>query len=328
LILNILTPIAFFAIYAASWNFLANSGQGSLGHALFLGVGGFSSAILGSAISRATANALGSTQLTVGPLSVTIQVLAIVAGGFLSAGIGLAIGLACVRLKAWYLAMVTFGFSVIAATISAELDTITHGKNGFSAITLVPKGLPFYVLTLAFAIASILVMYFITKSKTGMAFKAIHENEGEAKMIGINTAKYKLIAFVISTFFAGIAGGLYAYYFRLIDNSVYSATNSFSPLMMSVIGGLGTVAGPVIGSVFMISIQQLFAFPAVVDFLRSTLGGVFPEVSNVSGPLGFLIIGVILLVIVIFSPKGLEPQIRKLYNYIANMLQSKEGKKQ
>jgi branched-chain amino acid transport system permease protein len=326
LILNILTPIAFFAIYAASWNFLANSGQGSLGHALFLGVGGFAAAILGSSISKAAASLMGSTQLPIGPLSVTIQVMVIVAGGLLSAGIGLAIGLACVRLKAWYLAMVTFGFSVIAATISAELDIITQGKNGFSTITLVPKGLPFYILTLSFAVASIIVMYLITNSKTGMAFKAIHENEPEAKMIGINTAKYKLIAFVISTFFAGISGGLYAYYFRLIDNSVYSAANSFSPLMMTVIGGLGTVVGPIIGAIFMVSIQQFLAFPAVVDFLRNSLGGFFPEVSNVGGPLGYLLIGVILLVIVIFSPKGLEPQIRKLYKYITNALKEKEAK--
>lgn len=327
LILNILTPIAFFAIYAASWNFLANSGQGSLGHALFLGVGGFAAAILGSSISKASANLLGSTQLPIGPLSVTIQILAILAGGLLSAGIGLAIGLACVRLKAWYLAMVTFGFSVIAVTISAELDAITLGKNGFSTTALVPKGMPFYALTLSFAVVSIIVMYLITNSKTGMAFKAIHENETEAKMIGINTAKYKLIAFVISTFFAGISGGLYAYYFRLIDNSVYSATNSFAPLMMTVIGGLGTVAGPIIGAIFMVSVQQILSLPSVVNFLQSSLGGLFPEVSNVGGPLGFLIIGVILLVIVIFSPKGLEPQLRKLYYYIANTLEDKGAKK-
>ncbi len=327
LILNILTPIAFFAIYAASWNFLANSGQGSLGHALFLGVGGFAAAILGSSISKAAASLMGSTTLPIGPLSVFIQILVILLGGLLSAGIGLAIGLACVRLKAWYLAMVTFGFSVIAATISAELDAITMGKNGFSTTALVPKNMPFYILTLSFAIASIIAMYLITNSKTGMAFKAIHENEAEAKMIGINTAKYKLIAFVISTFFAGIAGGLYAYYFRLIDNSVYAATNSFSPLMMTVIGGLGTVAGPIIGAVFMVTIQQILSFPSVVNFLQSSLGGLFPEVSNVGGPLGYLLIGVILLVIVIFSPKGLEPQLRKLYYYIANALEDKGVKK-
>jgi branched-chain amino acid transport system permease protein len=323
--LTVLTLITIFSIYAASWNFLANSGQGSLGHAIFLGVGGFSAAIIGSSISTAMANMLGTTQLSVGPLSVTIQIVSLIIGGFISAGIGLLIGLACVRLKAWYLAMVTFGFSVIIATLSSQFDTITQGINGFPTTTLVTRGFPFYILALSFAAISISAMYIVTKSRIGMAFKAIHGNEAEAKMIGINTAKYKLIAFVISTFFAGISGGLYAYFIRLIDNSVFAAANSFSPLIMTVIGGLGTVAGPIIGAVFLVAIQQFLALPNVVEVLRTSLGGFFPEVSNVGAPLGFIIIGVILLVIVIFSPKGLEPQIRKLYKYIAKMLQDKEA---
>ena len=326
--LTILTLITIFSIYAASWNFLANSGQGSLGHALFLGIGGFASAIIGSSIATATANFLGSTQLTVGALSVTIQIFSLILGGLLSAGIGLLIGLACVRLKAWYLAMVTFGFSVIAATLSSQFEEITRGTNGFPipTATFVTKGFPFYILVLSFAVVSIAAMYIITRSRIGMAFKAIHGNESEAKMIGINTAKYKLIAFVISTFFAGISGGLYAYFIRLIDNSVFSPLNSFTPLIMTVIGGLGTVVGPIIGAVFLVSIQQLLALPSVVDSLRVSLGPFFPEVSNVGAPLSFLIIGVILLIIVIFAPKGLEPQLRKLYGYIVKMLQDKEAK--
>ena len=324
--LTILTLTTIFSIYAASWNFLANSGQGSLGHALFLGVGGFAAAIIGSTLANATADLLGSAQIPVGAISVTIQILSTIVGGLLSAGIGLLIGLACVRLKAWYLAMVTFGFSVIAATISSQFDSVTHGINGFATTTLVPRGFPFYILVLSFAMVSIIVMYIITKSRIGMAFRAIHGNEPEAKMIGINTAKYKLIAFVISTFFAGIAGGLYAYFFRLIDNSVFSPLNSFTPLIMSVIGGLGTVMGPIIGAIFLVGVQQTLAMPSVVESLRTSLGQFFPEVSNVGAPLSFLIIGIILLVIVIFAPKGLEPQLRKLYKYIAEALQDKDKK--
>ena len=199
-----MTLITIFAIYAASWNFLANSGQGSLGHAAFLGIGGFASAIIGSSISKATVSFLGTTQMPVGGLSVAILVLALLLGGLLSAGVGLLIGLACVRLKAWYLAMVTFGFSVIAATLSSQFDSFTNGINGYATTTLVPKGYPFYILVCFFALTSISVMYLITNTRMGLAFKAIHGNEAEAKMIGINTAKYKLLAFVISTFFAGI----------------------------------------------------------------------------------------------------------------------------
>ena len=324
--LTVLTLITIFAIYAASWNFLANSGQGSLGHAVFLGIGGFSSAIIGGSISTGIVGLLGTSRMPVGVLSVVLQVLALLIGGLISAGIGLLIGLACVRLKAWYLAMVTFGFSVIADSLSSQFDSFTHGINGFSPTLLVPRGFPFYILVISFAVTSISVMYLIMKSRIGLAFRAIHGNEAEARMIGINTAKYKLIAFVISTFFAGIAGGLYAYFIRYVDNSIFAPANSFSPLIMSVIGGLGTVAGPIIGSIFLISVQQILSLPAVAEYLRTSLGSYFPGVGDVGPPLSFLFIGIFLVLIVIFAPRGLTSLFRKFYNYLHAMLQDKEVK--
>ena len=314
--LFVFTLIFIFGIYAASWNFLANSGQGSLGHAVFLGIGGFASAIIGTRISTAIISVSGLYTMPIGFLSVLIQVLVILVGGLLSAGIGLLIGLACVRLKAWYLAIVTFGFSVIAETLSSQFDSITHGINGFPPATFVPSGYPFYLLVIIFAVISISVMYLLMKSRMGLAFKAIHDNEAEARMIGINTAKYKLIAFVISTFFAGLAGGLYVYFYGFVDNSIFLPTNSFMPLIMTVIGGLGTVAGPIVGSIFFTSIDQILSTQSVTQSLNHTLGSFFPKVGYVGPPITYLIIGVILLVIVIFSPKGLTSLFRKFYNYI------------
>jgi branched-chain amino acid transport system permease protein len=159
--------------------------------------------------------------------------------------------------------------------LSSQFDSITQGINGYATTTLVPRGFPFYVLVVSFAVTSIAAMYLIMKSRIGLAFKAIHGNEAEAKMIGINTAKYKLIAFVISTFFAGIAGGLYAYFIRFIQNEIFSPANSFTPLIMTVIGGLGTVTGPIVGSIFLVSVQQTLALLSVVESLRSSLG-IFP----------------------------------------------------
>jgi len=326
--LYVFTLIFVFAIYASSWNLLANSGQGSLGHAAFLGIGGFSSALIGGSISSAVIASLGVTKMPIGVLSVLIQIVVLLLGGLLSAGIGFLIGLACVRLKAWYLAMVTFGFSVIAGTLSSQLDPVTNGINGFAPTTLVPSGYPFYILVISFAVSSITAMSLIMKSRMGLAFRAIHGNEAEAKMIGINTAKYKLIAFVISTFFAGIAGGLYAYFIRFIQNDVFSPANSFLPLIMTVIGGLGTTTGPIIGSIFLVSLQQTLALPSVVETLRSSLGTFFPGVSNVGPPIAFLVVGIILVLIVIFSPKGLAPLFRKFLNYLTSEDKTKRAKKQ
>jgi branched-chain amino acid transport system permease protein len=296
---SVLTAIIIFAIYASSWNLLASSGQGSLGHAAFLGIGGFVSALL-------------PIKLGVPPI------IGLFLGSLVSAAIGFIIGLTCVRLKAWFLAMVTFGFSVIIVTIFDELDDFTGAVLGFPTPFIADR-LPFYYMTFAIAAISILAMYLVMKSKTGLAFRAIHQNELEAKMVGINTAKYRLIAFVISTFFAGLAGGLFAYSLRYVDHSVFNPYYSFLPLMMAVIGGLGTIEGPIIGAVI---IETIESYLPRIDLLLDSLVGreglipLFPAVSNVGPPMRFLFLGLFLLVVVIFAPKGVAPLIKKAYNYL------------
>lgn len=298
-LIHVLTLIALFAIYASSWNLLATSGQGSLGHAAFLGIGGFTSSLL-----------------AIQPLNVP-PILGIFAGAFLSSGIGFLIGLTCVRLKAWFLAMVTFGFSVIAETLISHFDDFTHGILGFRPPLLVSSGLPFYYLAVLFATLTTLSIFLIMKSKIGLAFKAIHQNQFEAQMIGINTAKYKLYAFIISTFFAGLAGGLYAHYLRYIRVSIFSASNSFEPLMMSVIGGLGTIEGPIIGSILLVSIDS---FLPDIDKFLPIVHGVFV------GPyLRFLGLGIFLVIVVIFFPKGVTSILRKIINYFRT--ETKKGVK-
>jgi branched-chain amino acid transport system permease protein len=310
--LYVLTLITIYTIYASSWNLLATSGQGSLGHAVFLGVGGFSAALIGGSLASAASAAMGVSRVT-GPVALLIQVFVLLLGGLFSAGIGLLIGLACVRLKAWFLAMVTFGFSVIAESLFNQFDYFTHGNTGFPPVLLVSKGFPFYLLSLSFAAASILVIFLIMRSRMGIAFRAIRENESEARMVGINTSKYKLSAFIISTFFAGIAGGLFAFFIRYIDNSIFLPSYSFTPLIMSVIGGLGTITGPIIGAFILVTTQTVLDLPSVTTFLQNLVGPVFPGVSNVGPPLSYLVIGVFLVLIVIFAPKGVIALLPKLY---------------
>jgi branched-chain amino acid transport system permease protein len=94
------------------------------------------------------------------------------------------------------------------------------------------------------------------------------------------------------------------FFIRYVDNSIFASANSFTPLIMSVIGGLGTVLGPIIGAVILISTQQLLALPSITDALQSALGGFFPGVADVGPPISLIIIGVVLVLIVIFMPKG------------------------
>jgi branched-chain amino acid transport system permease protein len=290
---EVLTPMIIFTIYASSWNLLASSGQGSLGHAAFLGIGGFASALL-------------VIKLGMPPL------IGLFFGSVFSAAIGFLIGLTCVRLKAWFLAMVTFGFSVIAVTLISQFDSVTGGIMGFPTPLLVARGVPFYYVTFAFAAISVFTIFLVMKSKLGLAFRAVRENELEAKMSGINTAKYRLIAFVLSTFFAGLAGGLYAQSIRYIQISIFEPYYSFLPLMICVIGGLGTLEGPIIGSVIIVSIES---YLPKIDPVLQALKPLFPNVSFVGPPLRTLFLGLFLIVIVVFAPKGLSSFIRRAYDY-------------
>ena len=293
--LRIFTLIVIFTVYASSWNLLASSGQGSLGHAAFLGIGGFTSSLL-------------AINLDIPPI------IGIFIAAAFSAAIGFLIGTTCVRLKAWFLGMVTFGFSILAATLFTEFDDVTHAILGFRTPPLLfSSRLPFYYFALLISIACVVVIFFIMKSKIGLAFRAIHQNESEARMIGINTAKYKLYAFVLSTFFAGLSGAIYAHFQRFIHVSIFSPDNSFMPLMMSVIGGLGTIEGPVIGSVNMVFIDHYLI--NIDPFLNSTLSPLFPAVSNVGPAIRLIGLGIFLVIIVILLPKGVTSLLRKLYHY-------------
>ena len=292
---HVITVMIIFALYASSWNLLAYSGQASLGHAAFLGIGGFASALLALKIGLP-------------------PIVGLFIGGIISAAVGFLIGLACIRLKAWFLGMVTFGFAIIVVTIISQFDDIFGGMIGFATPTIVPQGLPFYYATLAIVASSIIAIFLVMKSKWGLAFKAIRENELEAKMIAINTAKYRLLAFIISTFFAGLAGGLLAESQLFVQIDIFKAENSFLPLIMAVIGGLGTIEGPIIGSVIIISIDRIL--PLTSKYLQP-LGPLFPGVSNSAvGPtLGLVGLGFFLIVVVIFLPKGITSLFHKAYDY-------------
>jgi branched-chain amino acid transport system permease protein len=169
------------------------------------------------------------------------------------------------------------------------------------------------VFTVLVAAASVATIYLIMKSKAGLAFKAIKGNELEAKMSGINTAKYKLLAFVISTFFAGLAGSLYAQNLGYVQLSIFGPDLSFLPLIMAVIGGLGTIEGPIIGSIIVVSIQNFL--PTIDPYLQNGLGAFFPAVSNVGPPIRLLGLGLFLVTVVIFLPKGLTSLLHKGYSY-------------
>ena len=271
-LLTVLILMLVFIIYASAWNFLAISGQGSLGHAAFFGIGGYASAILAKSMGL--------------PPLVTMLM-----GGLFAAVIGILIGLTCVRMREWFLAMVTFGFAVIVHTITAELSWLTGGWDGIPAKRLIPITVPNYILyeyylVLLIAVLVVGFLYLLTRSKLGLALEAIRENELEAKVMGIDVTRYKLTAFAVSAFFTGIAGALEIHHFGYITPEVYAIDISFWPIIYSISGGLFTVAGPVLGTIAI----------TVLDEGLKSFGWTYGR---------YILIGLILILVVILLPKGL-----------------------
>lgn len=289
--LRIMTLIGIYVIYSSGWNLLAYSGQASLGHAAFFGIGAYTSTLL--ALDAGISPWLG-----------------MVLGASVAAGLGLLVGITCVRLREWFLAMVTFGFAIILLALTNEFQGITFGTSGFPPPRLFGLAIQYYYAILVLAAASVLVIYFLMRSRVGLAFKAIGENETEAKMMGINSTKYKLVAFMVSTFFAGLAGAFFGHYTTFLTSGIYGVDNSFLPLIICIIGGLGTIEGPIIGSVLIIVLQE--SLTVFDPLLNNLFGAFFPAVSNVGPPLRTLLLGVLLVVVVIFLPRGIASLIRKI----------------
>lgn len=271
--LTVLIIMLIFIIFASSWNFLTYTGQGSLGHAAFFGIGGYI-----------------STLVTV--KSGLIPYISIFIGGAAAAAVGLFIGIICVRLKEWFLAMVTFGFAIIIQVlVASQFASVTGGWDGVASAPLISSSIPNYLVyeyysILLIAVLVILLFRFILNSRIGLAFSAIRENELEARAAGIDPVRFKLFAFMVSAYFSGLAGALEVHYLGYITPEIFGVDISFWPIIYSISGGLGTLAGPVVGTV---------AITLLWDGLQS-LGLSYGR---------FIIIGVLLVLIIIFLPKGL-----------------------
>ena len=272
-LLNLLVLMLISIIFASAWNLLAFSGQGSLGHAAFLGIGAYASTLI-------------AIQSGISPF------ITIFLGATVAAFIGVLIGLTCVRLKEWFLAMVTFGFAIIVQALTVSVFApMTGGWDGIASPRLVSPSIPGYQLIeyyaiLVITIASLIAIWYIMKSRLGLAFLAIRENELEARAAGVDPVRYRLIAFAMSAYLAGVAGALQIHHIGYITPELYGVDNSFWPITFVILGGLGTLAGPVIGTIVLTIIWE---------GLKAT-GLTFGR---------YVIVGFILILTIIFLPKGL-----------------------
>ena len=222
--ITLITTMAVSILFALSLNFITGfCGQISLGHAAFMGVGAYTSAMLVKAGV---------------PILVTLPLAGILAGA-----LGFVVGLASLRVRHDFLAITTMGVVFLFVGIVRQQDFL-GGAVGISGIPGSSLGrVGFMVVCLALALGFAIFSVMVKRSWMGFVYDSIADNEDVSRVLGIDVARYKLIAFVIGTAAAGVAGGLYAQHFRYVGPDSFGFVESISVLAMVIVGGIGSVAG-------------------------------------------------------------------------------------
>lgn len=253
--------ICIYIILSTSLNLINGiTGQFSIGHAGFMAVGAYVSAII--------------TAILHGPL-----ILGILVGAVVSALAGLLVGLPTLRLKGDYLAIATLGFGEIVRIVFLNMELV-GGAAGFT----LPSKITWTWAFLLMVISVVLIKNFVG-STHGRACISIRENEIAAESMGINTTKYKVMAFTIGAFFAGLAGAIYANYMYIIQPGTFSFLKSFDILVMVVLGGLGSISGGIAGAIVYTLISALLAG---IPEWRLVITAVFLVVMMIFRPTGIM----------------------------------------
>lgn len=265
---HVLIVSLFYVIMASSWNLIAGyTGQVSFGHAAFAGIGAYVSGIL-------------SVRMGINPW------LGVLAGISVAALFGFLMGLLCLRMGGIYLSLTTLGFSEILHIVINNEYEITRGTMGLQIPGLLAEysKIGYFYIFLVAALVALIIIYVMIHSNLGLSFRAVQNDEQAASSLGVNVVKVRILAFTVSSSLAGMAGGLYSHYLMLVTPHIASLDEQFLVLSMTVIGGLGSFIGPIIGA---ISLEILS------EYIRAW------------GEYHVLVFGLIALLAARFAPKGL-----------------------
>jgi len=287
--LYILNTIGIYAIAAIGLNLLIGfTGQISMGHGAFFGVGAYAAAVM-------------TTRMGL-PLLVALPM-----AGVFTAVVGMLFGIPSLRLKHLYLTIATLAGQFIIEYILVQWEGVTGGAEGIMVSNASIFGIEldsdraFYFLIFISLIVLTWVMVNLIRTRFGRALVAIRDNDRAAEGMGIPIFKYKLLAFGISSFYAGFAGALFAFYMMTITPEPFNMWLSIEFIAMIIIGGLGSVSGAIFGTIFIVSLSEVLSM--ITEFLMNY--GPAASVSITIAPLREFIFGLSIVLFIIFEPKGL-----------------------
>jgi branched-chain amino acid transport system permease protein len=274
-VLRVAAMTCLFAALAASWDLLAGyAGQVNFGHALFFGVGAYSSALL-------------TLRLSFSPI------FAVVTGALVATVAGFCVGYLCLRLRGSYLSLATLAFPLILIGVLFAFPDFSGGELGLTGLQpLAASRVGNYYVAAIAMLALVFGIWAFADSRFGLVLHAIRDDELAARASGIDTARYKLSVFGISAAAAGVTGALYAHFMRGAGPSTLETALSFQVVIWCVFGGLATIYGPV---------TAVFVLYPLTEWLGS-----FSDF----GELRLLIFAVVVLLVLLFMPRGLTPWVR------------------
>jgi branched-chain amino acid transport system permease protein len=285
------TSLAISIIAALGLQILTGyAGQFSIAHAAFMAVGAYTSAIL-------TSQGI--------PLYFSLPAAALVTGL-----VGLIFGLPSLRIKGFYLLMATFAAQFIIMYVITHWQSLTKGEFGYPAPSPIENERGYFVLTMVCLICFTIATKNFLRSKAGRAFVAIRDNDLAAEVLGISLYRYKLLAFFISCLYAGFAGGLYAHFYRMVMPEAFSLISSMWFLGYILVGGLGSVPGTYFGVILILGLNEM---------LTQTFGvltNLYPAFMRFLAPLRLFTFGTVVMLFLLFEPRGLAHRWEKLKSYI------------
>jgi branched-chain amino acid transport system permease protein len=299
--LSICNLVWIAVIGAIGLNILVGyTGQVSIGHGAFMSVGAYTAANLATRLDS--------------PWPINL-----LAGGLMAAAIGAIVGIPSLRIKGLYLAIATLAGQLI---IEWTINHVTFISGGVQASISVPRprlgGMvlstqrDMYYFLLFFVVLAIVGTLNLMRSRVGRAFIAIRDHDIAAEIIGIDIFRYKLLAFAISSFYAGVTGVLYTYFLGIANYEQFQLGVSIDYLAMIIIGGLGSVLGSIFGAIF------VTLLPIVIRLWMEAFGGMFfaPQtVLNLIPNLRLMLFGALIVVFLIVEPDGLNRLWRNIRNY-------------
>ena len=299
--LSIINLVSIAVVGALGLNILVGyTGQISIGHGAFMSVGAYTAANLVVRLDM--------------PFWVTLP-----AAGLMAAAIGVVVGIPSLRVKGLYLAIATLAAQLI---IEWTINHVTWISGGMQAsIEVAPPTIfgaevksqrEMYFFLMFFAVVAVVATLNLVRSRLGRAFIAIRDQDIAAEIIGINIFRYKLVAFAISSFYAGVAGALYTYYLGIANYEQFQLVTSIDYLAMIIIGGLGSVLGSIYGAIF------ITLLPILIRLVMEGLGGFLvdeAQLLNVIPHFRLVIFGGLIIFFLVVEPEGLNRLWLNIRNY-------------